>query len=59
MKSSLLTIGVILLVVGLIGTAVRFHVTTMLVVAILGLIGIIWGALIKNKNGGGTMPNSQ
>jgi cadmium resistance protein CadD (predicted permease) len=50
-KSTLLTVGIILLVIGLIGVFAGYAVTWMWVVAILGLIGILWGWLSKGKGG--------
>jgi uncharacterized membrane protein len=50
-KNTLLTVGIILLVIGLIGVFAGYAVTWMWVVAILGLIGILWGWLGKGKSG--------
>jgi uncharacterized membrane protein len=51
MKNTLLIIGIILLVIGLIGVFAGYAVTWMWIVAILGLIGILWGWLGKGKGG--------
>jgi uncharacterized membrane protein len=55
MKKTLLTVGIILLVIGLIGVFANYAVTWMWVVTIIGLIGILWGWLGKDKD----MPKQQ
>jgi membrane-bound ClpP family serine protease len=47
MKVTLITIGIILLVLGIIGLVVKYSVTWMWVLVVLGLIGIVWGWLTK------------
>lgn len=56
MKATLLTIGIILLVIGVIGLIAQYAVTWMWIIAILGVIGIVWGLLTKNAGGGMKQP---
>ena len=49
MKGTLITVGIILLVIGLIGVAESYATTWMWILAILGVIGIIWGWMTKGK----------
>ena len=50
MKATLITIGIILLVVGIIGLAVNYYVTWMWVILALGVVGVLWGWLAKGGN---------
>ena len=43
MQTAILTIGIILLVLGLIGLAYSFYVMWSWVLIVLGVIGVIWG----------------
>ncbi len=52
MKATLITIGIILLVVGIIGIAANYYVTWMWVVLALGVIGVLWGWLAKGNSNG-------
>jgi len=47
MQSTILTIGVILLVIGLIGLVLNYYVTWMWVLVVVGLVGTIWGWVAK------------
>lgn len=47
MRGTLLTIGIILLVLGIIGLWAQYYVTWMWVLIVLGAIGVIWGWLTK------------
>ncbi len=49
MKGTLITLGIILLVIGLIGLISNTSVGLMWVLLILGVIGVIWGASVKGK----------
>jgi hypothetical protein len=49
MKKTLLTIGVILLIIGLISVAVGYNIYPMLTLAVIGFIAIIWGWLTKGQ----------
>ncbi len=55
MKSTLITVGIILLVVGVIGFLASYTVTWMSVLVVLGLVGIIWGFLSKGSDSSGSM----
>jgi 1,4-dihydroxy-2-naphthoate octaprenyltransferase len=47
MKGTLITIGIILVVLGLIGLAASYYTSWMWVVIIVGIVGIVWGAMYK------------
>lgn len=49
MRNTLITIGIILLVVGLIGVFAGFYVSWMWVVVVLGVIAGVWGLLTKKQ----------
>ena len=49
MQSTILIIGIVLLVLGIIGVAFSFYTTWMWVLAIIGIIVIIWGWLAGSK----------
>ena len=49
MQTSLLTIGIILVVIGIIGIVFNYYATWMWVLVILGIIGIIWGWVAGGK----------
>lgn len=49
MKNTLITIGIILLVVGLIGIFAGFYVSWMWVLVVLGVIAGVWGLLTKKQ----------
>ena len=51
MKGTLLTIGIILVVIGLIGVFYNYSVAWMWFLVILGVIGIIWGWMTKGSDG--------
>lgn len=53
-KNSLLIVGIILLVLGLIGLVANYSVMLMWVLVILGVIAILWGWL--GKKGGNMTP---
>ena len=43
MKGTLITIGLILLVLGIVGLVASWNATWMWVLIVLGAIGVIWG----------------
>ena len=47
MKNTLIVIGVILLVLGIIGMVANYSVTWMWLMIVLGVIGILWGWMKK------------
>jgi uncharacterized membrane protein len=47
MQNAILTIGIILLVLGIIGLAMGYSATWMWVLVVLGVIGLIWGWMGK------------
>lgn len=47
MKGTLVTIGIILLILGIIGLVESYHVGWMWVLVVLGVIGVIWGWAMK------------
>jgi 1,4-dihydroxy-2-naphthoate octaprenyltransferase len=49
MKTTLITVGIILLVLGVIGLFYGYSVTWMWVLVVLGVIGVLWGWLAKGK----------
>jgi hypothetical protein len=49
MRNTLITTGIILLVIGLIGVFAGFYVTWMWVLVALGVIGGVWGLLTKKQ----------
>ena len=50
MQTYILIIGIILLVLGLIGVAYNYFTVWMWVLAIIGVIGIIWGLIPGKKS---------
>ncbi|MDD5721378.1 MAG: hypothetical protein PHT16_02950 [Candidatus Pacebacteria bacterium] len=48
-KTTLLVVGIILAVVGIIGLMMSFSSTWMWVLIVLGVIGVIWGLMKKDK----------
>lgn len=49
MRNALITIGIILLVIGLIGVFAGFYVNWMWVVVVLGVVVGVWGLLTKKQ----------
>jgi len=47
MKATLITVGIVLLVIAVIGMIYNYATTWMWVVGILGIIGIVWGLMTK------------
>jgi uncharacterized membrane protein len=47
MKGTLVTIGIILLVLGIVGLMAKYSVTWMWLLIVLGVIGVIWGWMTK------------
>jgi hypothetical protein len=47
MKGTLITIGIILLVLGVVGLMGKFSPAWTWIFLILGLVGVIWGAMFK------------
>lgn len=51
MKATLVSVGIILLVVGIIGFIASYPTTWMTILVVLGAVGLLWGVLSK---GGGS-----
>ena len=47
MKATLITVGIVLLVIGVIGLVYSYATIWMWVLAILGVVGIVWGMMTK------------
>jgi membrane-bound ClpP family serine protease len=47
MKGTLVTIGIILLVLGVIGLVANYSATWMWLLIVLGVIGVVWGWMTK------------
>lgn len=48
MKATLITVGIILLIIGVIGIIYNYATVWMWVLAVVGLAGLIWGLVTKN-----------
>jgi ABC-type transport system involved in cytochrome bd biosynthesis fused ATPase/permease subunit len=49
MNNTILTIGIIVLALGVIGAVANFYIGLMLAVMALGVIGIVWGWLAEEQ----------
>ncbi len=47
MKATLITVGIILLVVGAVGLFYSYATPWMWVLVVLGVIGAVWGLMVK------------
>ena len=50
MKSTLITFGIILLVVGVIAFLIKYTITWMSILVVLGIVGLSWGLLCKGSD---------
>ena len=47
MKATLITVGIILLIVGIVGLVMSYATPWMWVLVVLGVVGLIWGLMTK------------